>query len=113
MVTPLDQKQTYLKSKIELLSIINDPTGLRVDLSIEDPVTGEHKLIDVTVAHTTSASYLSKELNAVKQRQTSATFANNHQLPNPLLNDPSPTLAKKEKDKCEKYSRLLLVTKKQ
>ena len=66
LVTPLDQKQAYLKSKIELLPTINDPTGLRVDLSIEDPVTGEHKLIDVTVAHTTAASYLSKELNAVK-----------------------------------------------
>ena len=90
---PLNQKQVFLQSKIELLPAIKDPTGLRVDLSIEDPVTGEHKLIDVTVAHTTAASYLSKELNAVKQRQVSATFANNHKLPNPLHNDPSPTLA--------------------
>ena len=111
---PLEQKQAYLKTKIEQLPVLDaDPTGLRVDLSIEDPSTGEHKLIDVTVAHTTSATYLPRELNAVKQRQMSATFSTDFKLPDTLITEPSPTLAHKEKIKHEKYSRLIVVTKKQ
>ena len=114
LVTPIEQKQAYPKSIIQQLPVLNnDPTGLRVDLSIEDPTTGEHKLIDVTVSHTTSASYLSSEFKAVTQRQLSTTFANSLKLPDTLLTEPSPTLAHKEKLKIEKYSRLLVVTKRQ
>jgi hypothetical protein len=111
---PVDIKQKLLKDKITQLPVLaSDPTGLRVDLSIEDPLSGEMKLLDVTVAHTTAASYLQKELAAVKQRKTSTTFAANLKLPDAFVNEPSPTLATKEKQKCEKYSRLMLVTKKQ
>jgi len=112
--TPLEQKQAYLKSIVDSLPhLAGDLTGLRVDLSLEDPVTGELKLVDVTVAHTTSASYLLRELNAVKKRQTSTTFAQELHLPDACISEPCPTLATKEKQKTEKYSRLLLVTKKQ
>lgn len=95
---PVEVKQKLLREKINQLPVLaSDPAGLRVDLSIEDPLTGEMKLIDVTVAHTTAASYLQKELAAVKQRKTSTTFATNLKLPDALVNEPSPTLATKEK----------------
>ena len=50
----IEQRQLALKPKIDALPVLDkDPTGLRVDLSLEDTQSGEHKLIDVTVAHTT------------------------------------------------------------
>ena len=45
LTTPLKQKQAYLKSIIQQLPVLNsDPTGLRVDLSIEDLTTGSTNL---------------------------------------------------------------------
>jgi hypothetical protein len=110
----IEQRQVILKPKIEALPVLNqDPTGLRVDISMEDPVTGEQKLIDVTITHTTSASYIAQEFKAVVQRQTSSNFAKNFSLPDPIAQDPSPTLVNKEKQKSEKYSRLIAVATKQ
>jgi hypothetical protein len=110
----IEQRHDILKPKIDALPILNqDPTGLRVDISMEDPISGEHKLIDVTVTHTTAATYIAQEFRAVIQRQTSSDFAKNFSLPDPIAQDPSPTLLSKEKQKVEKYSRLMAVTAKQ
>jgi hypothetical protein len=109
----LEQRQARLEPKIQALPVLQDPTGLRVDISLEDPTSGEHKLVDVTITHSTAASYLAKEFSAVSQRYVSNGFASTFNLPDFCGLDPSPLLVQKEKEKTEKYSRLLMVTNKQ
>src|SRR5579872_3702135 len=71
-----EQKQALLKSKIDLLPILEgDSTGLRVDITLLDPITGESKWLDISAVHTNSPSYISKEIKAVLHRQVSSSFA--------------------------------------
>ena len=110
-----DEKQIHLQTKLDLLPMLDpkDTTGLRVDILIEDPLTGETKMVDVSVVHTTSQSYIEKELKAVASKSLSSALSIGSKLPDVLMSDPSPTVVAKEIDKREKYSRLLLVTKRQ
>ena len=77
------------------------------------PETGETKWVDTTAVHTTCVSYQNKELTAIAKRNLSAAVSDLHRLPDALQFDPSPTLLDRESEKVEKYSRLLMVAKKQ
>ena len=90
-----------------------DFTGLRLDLAIEDLATGESKWVDVSVVHTTAASYVGKEFKHVLQRQAAAGVAADKKTIELLLQDPSPVVCERAAKKVEKYSRLLLIAKKQ
>ena len=57
------------------------------------------------MAHTSSPSYANTELKAIAARKLF--------LPDALENEPSPTMMRREREKIEKYSRLILVAKKQ
>ena len=62
-------KQNFIQSQIDLLPLHQgEYVGLRVDLCIENPDTGETKWVDTTVVHTTSASYENKELKAIAKK---------------------------------------------
>jgi hypothetical protein len=82
-------------------------------LCIENPDTGETKWVDTTVVHTTSASYENKELKAIAKKNLSASVASSHNVPDALQFAPSPALLDREAIKVEKYSRLVMVAKKQ
>ena len=110
----LVEKQNLIQSQIDLLPLHQgEYVGLRIDLCIENPDTGETKWVDTTVVHTTSASYENKELKAIAKKNLSASVASSHGVPDALQFAPSPALLDREALKVEKYSRLVMVAKKQ
>ncbi len=110
----LEEKQTLIQNQIDLLPIHQgEASGLRIDLCLENPLTGETKWVDTTVVHTTCASYETKELKAAAKRQLSSAVSGSHGVPDALLYEPSPALVEREALKLEKYSRLVMVAKKQ
>ena len=113
--TTLLQQQVLLEEKVRALPELkpDDTTGLRLDLSITDPVTQETKWIDATICHTTSPSYLKKETENAIARQLSLAIATEHQLPDLKQFEPSPTLLQRENKKAEKYARLIAIANKQ
>lgn len=108
-------KHAYVQARIDALPAVkrDDATGLRIDISIENEDTGETKWVDVTTVHTGAESYRDKELKAVASRQIANKIAGSLSVPDPLKSDPSPLLLERQTAKHEKYSRLLLVAKKQ
>jgi hypothetical protein len=108
-------KLKYVQARIEALPATpkEDTTGLRIDLAVENESTGESKWVDVTAVHTGAETYQEKELKAVTTRRVAALVANKVSLPDPLANEHSPLLIERTTAKIEKYSRLLLVAKKQ
>ena len=111
----VEEKSAYIQNKIDALPILaaGDVKGLRIDVSIVNPSTGETKWVDVGAVHLSSPSYVAAELKAIAARRLSTRVAELHLLPDALQGDPSPTLLKREIEKIEKYSRLVLVAKKQ
>ena len=108
------EKQNLIQSQIDLLPLHQgEYVGLRVDLCIENPDTGETKWVDATVVHTTSPSYENKELKAIAKKNLSSAVASSHGVPDALQFAPSPALLDREALKVEKYSRLVMVAKKQ
>ena len=65
------------------------------------------------MVHTTCASYQIKELKAVAKKNLSTAVSSSTSVPDALKYDTSPALLDREAEKVEKYSRLLLVAKKQ
>ena len=80
-----------------------DLTGLRVDLALTDPRTGESRWIDVSLVNTAGATVLAKETAAKLANPTSPT------LP-PAV---SPSLLARANEKREKYSRLVMLASRQ
>ena len=113
-LTP-NQKQSLLFDQIEKLPALKDSdmAGLRIDLSVEDPATGEVQWVDGTVVHTTSPSYISKEVKHAVERELSAALASEHALPDVKAMDPSPILLVREAEKTKKYSKLVSIACKQ
>jgi hypothetical protein len=111
------EKHRYVQARIDDLPSVarEDATGLRIDVAIENEETGETKWVDVTVVHTGADSYQERELKAVGKRQIALQISTSLSLPvpDPLKLNPSPTLVQRETAKVEKYSRLLLIAKKQ
>ena len=87
--------------------------GLRIDAAIENPVTGETKWTDVSIMHTSAATYIQAELKSVGEKATASNIAATFQLPDYLKATPSPSLLKREVEKNFKYSRLITVAQKQ
>jgi hypothetical protein len=108
-------KRIYIQAYIDALPPVKteDSTGLRIDVAIENDDTGETKWVDVTAVHTGADSYKKKELKALANRQIAAQISANMAIPDPLKSDPSPALVERTTMKNAKYSRLLLVAKKQ
>jgi hypothetical protein len=110
-----EEKAVHMQSKIDALPIlaVGDTKGLRIDVSIVNPLTGETVWGDVAAVHQSSPSYANIELKAIAARKLCTRVAELHLLPDALENEPSPTMLRRELDKTEKYSRLILVAKKQ
>ena len=108
-------KLGYVQVRIDELPLLTKTQlkGLRIDASLEDPVTGETKWIDISGMHTTAASYVGAEIKNVGQRVTSHNLAAAFELPDYAKASPSPSLLKREADKSHKYSRLITVAKRQ
>lgn len=113
-LTP-EVKRLAIQKLAESFPPINpkDSTGLRLDIAFENPFTGESKWVDVSVVHTTAASYVSKEFKHTSRRFASASATMDKSFSELLLSDPSPTLMDRAYSKSEKYARLVLVAKKQ
>lgn len=114
-VISADEKAAYVQTRIDALPLLkpSELKGLRIDAALENPVTGETKWIDVSVMHTTAASYVSTELKAVGERVNASNIAATFQVPDYLKVKPSPSLVKRDAEKTFKYSRLITVAQKQ
>jgi hypothetical protein len=110
-----EEKTAYVQARIDALPVLkkHELKGLRIDAAIENPLTGETKWIDVSVTHTSAASYIDVELKAVGQKMTASNIAATFELPDYLRTKPSPSLLKREAEKKFKYSRLITVAQKQ
>ena len=75
--------------------------------------SGETKWVDVTAVHTGAESYQDKELKSLTARQISSQVSESLVIPDPFKSDPSPLLIERTSAKISKYSRLVLVAKKQ
>jgi hypothetical protein len=111
----MEEKSNLLRKALDEVPPLpsTDTTGLRIDIAIENPATGETKWVDVTGVHTTSTSYQDAELPAVLSRRDAVVKARRARTKEPLALDPSPTILQREKSKMEKYSRLMLLARKQ
>jgi hypothetical protein len=110
-----EAKRTLVQSKVDALPSVNreDATGLRIDIALENETTGETYWGDVTAVHTGSESYRDKELKSLCARQIAAQVSESILVPDPFKLDPSPLLVDRTTAKISKYSRLVLVGKKQ
>lgn len=104
-----------MQAKVDALPSVRreDTTGLRIDISLENETTGEAKWVDVTLVHTSAESYQDKELKSLCARQIAAQVSTSLLVPDPFKLDPSPLLIERTTAKISKYSRLVLVAKKQ
>jgi hypothetical protein len=110
------EKDSLLRQCLDALPALPDANsvGLRVDLSLESLETGEVKWVDVAGVHTTANSYIGRETEIVFTRRLAMAEHLAQRNPRQSLKvGPSPTVAEKAKAKTEKYSRLMLVAKKQ
>jgi hypothetical protein len=59
------EKAAYVQVRIDALPILKkqELKGLRIDAAIENPVTGETKWTDVSIMHTSAASYVDVEIS--------------------------------------------------
>jgi hypothetical protein len=110
-----EAKRELVRSKVDALPAVkrDDVTGLRVDISLENEVTGETVWGDVTAVHTGAESYQDKEIKSLCARQISSHVSDTILVPDPFKLDPSPLLVERTAAKISKYSRLVLVGKKQ
>ena len=110
-----DEKTAYVQVRIDALPLLkpNELKGLRIDAAIENTLTGETKWTDVSVMHTTAASYLNAELKSLGDKINVSNIAATFELPDYLKAKPSPSLLKREAEKNLKYSRLITVAQKQ
>ena len=62
---------------IDALPVVSkdDSVGLRIDLELEDPATGETKWVDTTVVHTAAESYREREFKSIMARNVSTSTA--------------------------------------
>ena len=112
---PEETKRALVQAKVDALPSVKceDTTGLRIDIALENEVTGETKWVDVTAVHTGAESYQDKELKFLAARQISVQVSESLVIPDPFKLDPSPLLIERTSAKISKYSRLVLVAKKQ
>ena len=109
-----EQVQAIITTNIVLLpNKAHDLKGLRLDLTIEDPGTGETKWIDVSAAHTSCDSYVEEKLQEVVERLNNRDIAQDVKVPDIVTFKPGPTLVALERKKREKYSRLVMIARKQ
>ena len=109
------EKRAYVQLRMDALPVVakEDAVGLRIDVELEDPATGETKWVDATVVHTACESYREREFKAVMARNVSAATALALGTPDVLKFQKSPVLLERVTAKNEKYSRLLWIAKKQ
>ena len=107
-------KAAYVQTRIDALPLLksHELKGLRIDATIENPVTGETKWTDVSVMHTTAVTYVDAELKSVGEKVNASSIAATFQVPDYLKVKPSPSLLKREAEKNFKYSRLITVEQK-
>ena len=110
----LEQKQAYIQNKIDAIpEHAGDRKGLRVDVSIENPSTGETKWLDITVAHTSCVTYRPAELKLLAQRRLTTAVKDFYFLQDNYEFDPSPTLLDREVEKIDMYGHIVVVATKQ
>jgi hypothetical protein len=109
-----EQKSAVLQHLRDSFPITDrkDTKGLRIDLSLVNPLTFETKWIDVTSVNPVAISYSQQEYTNLLDQQRAESIAESIGYKSPFSN-PSPTLVAREAEKREKYSRLLQVANKQ
>lgn len=108
-------KRAYVQVRIDALPAVakEDAVGLRIDLELEDPATGETKWVDATVVHTAAESYREREFKAMMARNVSASTAAALAATDVLKFQASPIVLERAAAKVEKYARIIWIAKKQ
>jgi hypothetical protein len=108
-----EAKRVFVQSKVDALPTVKDAKGLRIDVSLENEITGETVWGDVTSLHPGAESYREQEIKSLVKRQIAARVSDILVVPDPFKLDPSPTLIDRCAAKISKYSRLVQLGKKQ
>ena len=110
----LEQKQAYIQKKIdEIPEHAGDMKGLRIDVSVENPITGETKWLDISVVHTSCVTYRPAELKLIAQRRLTAAVKDFYFLQDNYEHDPSPSLLAREVEKADMYGHIVVIVAKQ
>ena len=111
----VEAKRAFVQTKIDALPSVSreDTKGLRIDIALENETTGETVWGDVTSVHPGSESYADHELKSLCTRQIAAVVSDAILVPDPFKLDPSPNLIDRCTAKISKYSRLVVVARKQ
>ena len=83
--------------------------ALRVDVAIKNPSNNKVYLIDGAFIHTSCANYREPEFNSLVKRIQSDDAVNEEQASNPLLWEPSKSIAAKVKSKTDKHAPLMQI----
>ena len=95
-----------LQAAVCKLESNRDGRGIRLDLSLKNPITSEEEWIDTTVIHSTADSYITKEFKHAQQMTLSRNFnqAGHHDV---TQNSISPAVSLAHKGKLQRYSALM------
>lgn len=97
-----------LYEKLTIIDPLNSGT-LRVDVAIKNPSNGKVYLIDGSFIHTSCTGYRDAEFKAVAKRVESDDEDVKKNAINPLLWEPSVSLAAKAQSKVDKYAPLMQI----
>jgi hypothetical protein len=87
----------------------NNSAALRLDISILNPTNQKAYLLDGSFIHTSCAAYRDSEFNGISKRLDSADVAVKKNATDPMLWEPSTTIAAKAKLKTDKYAPLMQI----
>ena len=81
-----EEKAAYVQTRIDALPLLkaHELKGLRIDAAFENPATGETKWTDVSVMHTSAASYVNAEMKSVGEKINASNIAATFQVPDTL-----------------------------
>lgn len=107
---PMEERQAKLQELRDRVPPCHDAdvAGLRVDLAVTDPMTGEARWVDVTSVNAASATTEQAECEHLMRYRDQKAFALVASLPK-LPETPSPALAQREREKKVKYRRLMMM----
>ena len=130
-IFPKSVNADYKKKASEILRLISQPSvdqskldmlcdalppldpansaSLRVDISIKNPSNQKVYLLDGSFAHTSCSMYRDVEFKCVSKRVVSAETAIKKNATDPLLWEPSTSIAAKAKSKVVKYDPLMQI----
>jgi hypothetical protein len=109
-----EDKDKYIQHRLDALPPLNkrDTKGLRIDIDIVNPITGEVRWVDVSAVNPASFTYVKQEINHITNRDSVKEMLAGHSAPL-IRPTPSPALRRREAFKRDKYANLVTIANRQ